>query len=109
MLRSSSLTPGALLLFLVVLSSNIHEYYCKKGKRSMIGVESWKLVKVEPVEVQSLADLTDGVFALRISGGRSSVCGLGSGGMLCCAVRSRDIQWQFHNLSAHTVGADYIE
>ena len=63
----------------------------------MIGVESWKLVKVEPVEVQSLADLTDGVFALRISGGRSSVCGLGSGGMLCCAVRSRDIQWQFYN------------
>lgn len=49
-------------------------------KRSVLGDES--LVKVEPVEVQSLSDLADGVYAIRLSEGRSAACGLGSGGTL---------------------------
>ena len=84
MLRSARSTAGAVMLFLLVLSSNIDGYYSKKEERSVIGDKSSKLVRVQPVEVQSLADLTDGVFSLRISGDRSAVCGSGSGGTLYC-------------------------
>ena len=81
MLRSA---PRAFLLFLVVLSGNIHGYYSIKDKRSVLGDGLSKLVKVEPVEARSLADLTNGVYALGISGGRSAVCGSGSGGTVYC-------------------------
>ncbi len=70
-------------LFLLVLSSNINGFYCKKNKRSDLGATdgSWKLVKIEPKEIGTLSDLTNGIYSIKVSGGRSQSCGLGSGGM----------------------------
>jgi len=86
MLHSSYSKPEVVLLFLLVWSSNIRGYYSKTEKRFVIGDGSSKLVRVEPVEVQSLRDLTDGVYAMGISGDRKSVCGIGSGGTFVVAV-----------------------
>jgi hypothetical protein len=77
--------PRGFWLLLLVLSSTINGLYCKQNnKRSNLdGVAdgSWKLVKVEPKEIGTLSDLTQGVYSLQVSGGRSQSCGLGSGGM----------------------------
>ena len=71
------------MLILFVLSGNIHGIYSIKDKRSVLGDGSSKLVRAKPVEARSLADLTNGVYALGISGDRS-VCGSGSGGTVYC-------------------------
>ena len=75
-------------LLLLVLSSTINGFYCKQNnKRSDLGGAtdgSCKLVKIEPKEIGDLSDLTQGIYTLQLSGGRSQSCGLGSGGMFSC-------------------------
>jgi hypothetical protein len=78
--------PVGFWLLLLVLSGNINGFYCNRNKSTDLNVTdgSWKLVKVEPKEIATLADLADGIYSVEISGGRSQACGLGSGGILLC-------------------------